>query len=85
MFGYDVTLDFIRTGPGETAERRALAPGLMYILQVPLELLDSFKVSIAIVTSRLHPAPRADTFAVAPRALSNYMPSSFMGSSLGYR
>ncbi len=83
MIGYGVTLDFIRTGPREIVER-ALAPRLMYILQVSLELLDSCKVFIAFVTSRPHPALRADTFAVAPRALSDYMPSSFVGLSLGY-
>jgi hypothetical protein len=37
--GYDMSLDFIRTSPRKIAEW-ALAPRLVYVLQVPLELLD---------------------------------------------
>jgi hypothetical protein len=79
--GHDVSLDFIGTSPGEIAEW-ALAPRFVYVLQVPLELLDPYEVFIAICTGRANPAAgRAGTFAAAPCALNNYMLSRL---SLGY-
>jgi hypothetical protein len=52
MAACDVTLDYIRTGPLETAER-ALARRLVLFLQVALELLDPFKVFVAICADKL--------------------------------
>ena len=81
MSGHDVSLDFIGTSPGEIAEW-ALAPWLVYVLQVPLKLLDSYEVFIAICTGRANPAAgRAGTFAAAPCTLNNYLLSRL---SLGY-
>ncbi len=45
--GCDVMLNFIRTSPLELAER-ALAPRLVFFLQVPLQLLDPSELPIAI-------------------------------------
>jgi hypothetical protein len=81
--GHDMALDFIGASPCKTAER-ALASRLMYVLQVPLELLDPYKISIAICASRSHPTARASTFSMPLRSLDNHMLSRVAGWSLGY-
>jgi hypothetical protein len=83
VVGYDVTLDFIGTRPCETAEW-ASASWLVYVPQVPLQLLGPYKVSIAVCTGRSHPAARGSTFAGAPRALNGYTISCSTGLSLGH-
>jgi hypothetical protein len=79
-----VSLDFMGTSPRKIAEW-ALAPWLMYVPQVPLELLDPHEISIAICTCRPHPAAHAGTFSVpvAPLALSDYMLSNSAQTSAG--
>lgn len=54
VVGCDVMFNFIGTSPLELAER-ALAPRLVFFLQVSLQLLDPFKLSLAIPTFRLFP------------------------------
>ena len=81
MSGHDVSLNFIGASPSKIAEW-ALAPWLVYVLQVPLELLGSYEVFIAICTGRANPAAgRAGTFSAASCTLNNYMLSRL---SLGY-
>jgi hypothetical protein len=52
VVGRNVMFDFIGTGPLELAEW-ALAPRLVFFLQVSLQLLDPFKLPIAIPTLEL--------------------------------
>lgn len=83
-----MNLDDIGTRPSEIAER-ALASWLVFVLQVPLELLNPSKFSFAICTSRSAPHRRAvhvTAGTVLRRALGGYIPSEsgFMGPSLGY-
>jgi hypothetical protein len=52
VVSHDVVFNFIGASPLELAER-ALAPRLVYVLQVPLQLLDPFKLSVANPTLEL--------------------------------
>ena len=85
VLGDDVSFNFVRTGPQEIA-KWALAPWLMYLSQMSLELLQSRKGYIAVYTSMLHPATgtRGSTFAAPSGVLSSSMLSCSAGLGLGY-